>query len=204
MAIEVSKTSTVIGIKIETQIPINSGDSRTTVPATVTKITKEIIEMRVITITAIEVIITQEEVTDVIFESRGRGRNFQSSDRPPPTYDPNKYCEVCDKTGHMPDECFVVARFQRAKPFLSKHSVQAHKTIEQSTQQNTQPPQSFPPVYPPYPYMYPNPHAYMMHNPPPPTGLPQLTQGQTGVAPQQTQSIPPTQGNTNNSQSNLG
>ena len=138
------------------------------------------------------------------FESRGRGRNSQSSDRPPPTYDPNKYCEVCDKTGHMPDECFVVARFQRAKPFLSKHSVQAHKTIEQSTQQNTQPPQSFPPVYPPYPYMYPNPHAYMMHNPPPPTGLPQLTQGQTGVAPQQTQSIPPTQGNTNNSQSNLG
>ena len=42
----------------------------------------------------------------------------------------------------------------------------------------------------------------MMHNPPP-TGLPQLTQGQTGVAPQQTQNAPPTQGNTNNAQSNF-
>ena len=138
------------------------------------------------------------------FESRGRNRNSQSADRPSPTFDPDKYCEVCDKTGHMPNECFVVARFQRASPFLTKQSVQAHKAIQQNTQHNTPPQQSFPPVYPPYPYMYPNPQAYMMHNPPPPTGLPQLTQGQTGVAPQQAQSAPPTQGNTNNTQSNLG
>ena len=137
------------------------------------------------------------------FESRGCNRNAQSNDRPPPTFDPDKYCEVCDKTGHMPNECFVVARFQRASPFLTKQSVQAHKAIQQSTQQNTPPQQSFPTVYPPYPYMYPNPQVYMMHNPPPPTGLPQLTQGQTGVAPQQAQSAPPTQGNTNNTQSNL-
>ena len=103
----------------------------------------------------------------------------------------------------MPNECFVVARFQRASPFLTKQSVQAHKAIQQNTQQHTPPQQSFPPVYPPYPYMYPNPQAYMMHNPPPPTGLPQLTQGQTGVAPQQGQSATPTQGNTNDTQSNL-
>ena len=29
-------------------------------------------------------------------ESRGRGRNIQSSERPSPSFDPNKYCEVCD------------------------------------------------------------------------------------------------------------
>ena len=138
------------------------------------------------------------------FEGRGRNRNSQSTDRPPPTFDPDKYCEVCDKTGHMPNECFVVARFQRASPFLTKQSVQAHKAVQQNTQQNTPQQQNFPPLYPPYPYMYSNPHAYMMHNPPPPTGLPQITQGQTGVAPQQTQSAPPAQGNTNNAQSNLG
>ena len=121
------------------------------------------------------------------FESRGRGRNTQTSERPSPTFDPNKYCEVCDKTGHLPNECFVVARFQRAAPFVSKQSVQAHKTIQQTPAQQTPPPQqSYPPMYPPYPYMYPNPQAYMMHHPPP-TGLPQITQGQTGVAPQQTQ-----------------
>ena len=138
------------------------------------------------------------------FESRGRNRNAQSADRPTPTFDPDKYCEVCDKIGHMPNECFVVARFQRASPFLTKQSIQAHKAVQQNTQQHTPPQQSFPPAYPPYPYMYPNPQAYMMHNPPPPTGLPQLTQGQTGVAPQQTQNTPSTQGNTNNAQSNLG
>ena len=137
------------------------------------------------------------------FENRGRNRNVQSADRPIPTFNPDKYCEVCDKTGHMPNECFVVARFQRASPFLTKQSVQAHKAIQQNTQQPTPPQQSFPPAYPPYPYMYPNPQAYMMHNPPP-TGLPQITQGQTGVAPQQTQNTPPAQGNTNNAQSNLG
>ena len=92
------------------------------------------------------------------FESRGRGRSTQASERPSPTFDPNKYCEVCDKTGHLPNECFVVARFQRASPFISKQSVQAHKTIQQTPVQQTPPPQqSYPPIYPPYPYMYPNP-----------------------------------------------
>ena len=139
------------------------------------------------------------------FESRGRGRNTQPSERPSPSFDPNKYCEVCDKTGHVPNECFVVARFQRASPFISKQSVQAHKAIQQTTPQLQTPPpqQSYPPVYPPYPYMYPNPQAYMMHHPPP-TGLPQITQGQTGVAPQQTQTTATPQETTNTSTQNLG
>ena len=137
------------------------------------------------------------------FENRGRGRNTQASERPSPTFDPNKYCEVCDKTGHLPNECFVVARFQRASPFISKQSVQAHKTIEQTPAQQTQPPQQgYPPMYPPYPYMYPNPQAYMMHHPPP-TGLPQITQGQTGVAPQQTQTPNTPQNTTSTTTSNL-
>ena len=138
------------------------------------------------------------------YENRGCGRNTQSSDRPSPSFDPDKYCEVCDKAGHIPNECFVVARFQRASPFLSKQSVQTHKAIQQTTpQQQTPPPQqSYPPAYPPYPYMYPNPQAYMMHHPPP-TGLPQLTQGQTGVAPQQAQNTATPQGNTNTTSSNL-
>ena len=137
------------------------------------------------------------------FESRGRGRNTQASERPSPTFDPNKYCEVCDKTGHLPNECFVVARFQRAAPFVSKQSVQAHKTIQQIPSQQIPPPQqSYPPVYPPYPYMYPNPQAYMMHHPPP-TGLPQITQGQTGVAPQQTQASATPQNTTSTTTSNL-
>ena len=137
------------------------------------------------------------------FENRGRGRNTQASERPSPTFDPNKYCEVCDKTGHLPNECFVVARFQRASPFISKQSVQAHKTIQQTPAQQTQPPQQgYPPMYPPYPYMYPNPQAYMMHHPPP-TGLPQITQGQTGVAPQQTQAPTTPQNTTSATTSNL-
>ena len=42
----------------------------------------------------------------------------------------------------------------------------------------------------------------MMHQPPP-TGLPQITQGQTGVAPQQTQATATPQGDTSASGSNL-
>ena len=132
------------------------------------------------------------------FESRGRGRNTQTSERPSPSFDPNKYCEVCDKTRHLPNECFVVARFQRASPFISKQSIQTHKTI----QQTPPPQQNYPPMYPPYPYMYPNPQAYMMHQPPP-TGLPQITQGQTGIAPQQTQAKATPQADTSASTSNL-
>ena len=59
---EVNKANTVIGIKIEIQIPIDNGDSKITVLVTAIKIIEAVPEMRVTTIIITEGITIQEEV----------------------------------------------------------------------------------------------------------------------------------------------
>ena len=73
--------------------------------------------MRVITITAIEVIITQEEVTDVTLRVEVVVEILSQVTDPHLHTTLTNIVKSVTKPGHMPDECFVVARFQRAKPF---------------------------------------------------------------------------------------